>query len=267
MNFLTNLKSKIENYKNSNNLEEKSKLLKSLKLSCLQLTTLPPSNDNPKEEEYEIARDICELEMEFALEQKNEKLFELAYLRVKQFYFDFDKILKKKSEKFLYYVGLYLLHLLSNNRTSDFSTAIELIDIQDLNNQYIKVSRNIEQCIMEGNYRQLADLKNSTDKYYNYYLGKFDNAIRFQIARSAEKSYDSLKISDAVKLLMLNNSDELNNFVKEQNEGDFENREIDWQISGDRILFIPLEKEKESIPAHDIIRDTFILGNEVEKII
>ena len=48
---------------------------------------------------------------------------------------------------------------------------------------------------------------------------------------------------------------------------DFENREIDWQISGDRILFIPLEKEKESIPAHDIIRDTFILGNEVEKII
>ena len=96
MNFLTNLKSKIENYKNSNNLEEKSKLLKSLKLSCLQLTTLPPSNDNPKEEEYEIARDICELEMEYALEQKNEKLFELAYLRVKQFYFDFDKILKKK---------------------------------------------------------------------------------------------------------------------------------------------------------------------------
>jgi 26S proteasome regulatory subunit N12 len=120
---------------------------------------------------------------------------------------------------------------------------------------------------MEGNYRQLADLKNSTDKYYNYYLGKFDNAIRFQIARSAEKSYDSLKINDAVNLLMLKNADELNNFVKEQNEGDFENREIDWKISNDRILFIPLNKEKESIPAHDIIRDTFILGNEVEKII
>ena len=267
MNFLTSIKSKIENYKSSTNKEEKSKLLKALKLSCIQLTTLPPSDLEPKEEEYEIAREVCELEMDFALEQQNEKLFELSYLRVKQFYFDFDgKVIKKRSDKFLYYVGLYLLHLLSNNRTSDFSTAIELIDLQDLNNQYIKISRNIEQCIMEGNYRQLAELKN-TDKYYNYYLGKFDNAIRFQIARSAEKSYDSLKISDAVNLLMLNNSEELNNFVKEQNEGDFENREIDWKISGDRILFIPLEKEKESIPAHDIIRDTFILGNEVEKII
>ena len=85
MNFLALIQSKIDNYKSSTNQEEKSKLLKSLKLSSLQLTTLPPSNLEPKEEEYIIAREICELEMDFALEQKNEKLFELAYLRVKQF--------------------------------------------------------------------------------------------------------------------------------------------------------------------------------------
>jgi len=66
-------------------------------------------------------------------------------------------------------------------------------------------------------------LKN-TYKYYNYYLGKFDNVIRFQIARSAGKSYDSLKICNVVNLLILNNSEGLNNFNKEQNEGDFKKR-------------------------------------------
>ena len=52
---------------------------------------------------------------------------------------------------------------------------------------------------------------------------------------------------------MLNNSEELNNFNMEQNEGDFENREIDWEILGDRIWFIRLEKEKENSFVHVII--------------
>ena len=37
-----------------------------------------------------------------------------------------------------------------------------------------KVSMDIEQCIVEGNYSNLAGLKNSNDENYNYYLNKFD---------------------------------------------------------------------------------------------
>lgn len=265
LNHTQMIKSQIDNYKQLKTIEEQVAALKKLKIHIFQFNTLPPSKQKPIMEEYVIAREINELEMELALKQKDEKGFELGYLKAKQFYFDSKNIIPSKSEKMIYYIGLYLLHLLSNNRTTDFSTEIELIDIKDLTNPYIKVSRDLEQSIMEGNYKHLFQMKNSNDQFYNYYLGKFDDAIRFQIARSAEKSYDSLRASDAITLLMLNNANELQAFVKTQNEN--EEKEIDWKLVGDRILFIPLNKEKTSIPSYRIINDNIYLGIETEKII
>ena len=265
MNYLALTKSKIENFKKTGE-NEKQNALKELKILMLQFTPLPPSPSAPIEEEFDLALQIIELEMEYALQKKEEKAFELAYLKAKQFYFEYEgKIIKKKSEKKLYFIGLYLLYLLSNNKTTDFSTEVELLKKEDLTNSYIKISRNLEQSIMEGNYKQITQMKQSSDQFYNFFLSKFDDAIRYQIARSAEKSYDSLKVSDAMTMLMLNNESELVNFIKAQ-EG-IEDREINWVLTGDRIVFIPLEKEKESIPAYSIVADALRLGIEMEKII
>ena len=52
--------------------------------------------------------------MELSCICKNERAFELSYLQEKPFYFDYIKdqnILPKQSDKYLYYVGLYLLFL------------------------------------------------------------------------------------------------------------------------------------------------------------
>jgi 26S proteasome regulatory subunit N12 len=148
----------------------------------------------------------------------------------------------------LYFIGLYLLHLLANNRyefgfnnrTTDFCTELELLEISDLNNEYIKVSRDLEQCIMEGNYKHIFGIRNSlSDQNYKYYLDKFDDAIRFQIARSSEKSFESLKVNDAVGLLNLRDQNELARFIKHELET-LEVREIEWQIVSDRLHFIPV---------------------------
>jgi hypothetical protein len=91
---------------------------------------------------------------------------------------------------------------------------------------------------MEGNYKHLLTIKSSTNiPHYIYYLEKFDDAIKYQIARSAEKSYDSIKIDDTVQLLMLNNYQELITFINKEIET-LETREIDWKIIGDRVHFI-----------------------------
>jgi hypothetical protein len=93
---------------------------------------------------------------------------------------------------------------------------------------------------MEGNYKHIFVIRNSlTDQNYKYYLDKFDDAIRFQIARSSEKSFESLKIADAVGLLNLRDQNELLKFIKHELET-LEIREIDWQISGERLHFIPV---------------------------
>jgi 26S proteasome regulatory subunit N12 len=90
---------------------------------------------------------------------------------------------------------------------------------------------------MEGNYKQIQTIRDSSqDKAYKYYLDKFDSAIRFQIARSAERSYESLKINDAVSLLLLQSPQELNNFINQDAE-DLETREIEWKVIGDRLYF------------------------------
>lgn len=277
MNITDLVQGQLNSYKatkvNESNLQEKTSALKNLKILSLSLPSLPPSTKPPVQIEYILAREILELEMELSCILKNERAFELSYLQIKPFYFDYIKpqFFSKglpKSEKFLYYVGLYLLFLLSNNRTTDFSTELELLNVEDRNSHYIKVSLDIEQCIMEGNYSQLARLKNSNDKFYNYYLNKFDDTTRYQIARSMEKSYQSLNVNEAMKLLMFSNQQDLGNFIRQQNEGDQGGeKEINWKLTGDKIEFIPLNENKAHIPAYRIFADALLLGIETEKII
>jgi 26S proteasome regulatory subunit N12 len=274
MNYLDFARNQISNYRSSKitqqNLQEKTNILKNLKILTLSFKSLPPSKEKPITAEFELAREVNELEMELSCICKNERAFELSYLQEKPFYFDYIKdqnILPKQSDKYLYYVGLYLLFLLSNNRTTDFSTELELLDNKDKDNPYIKVSLDIEQFIVEGNYSHMAKLKNSTDDNYNYYLNKFDDTIRYQIARSMEKSYENLKWDNAMQLLMLKNENDLNEFIRQQNENPREDREIIWKREGDKIKFIPINENKASIPAYRIFNDSLLLGIETERIV
>jgi hypothetical protein len=115
---------------------------------------------------------------------------------------------------------------------------LELLDISDLSNQYIRVSKEVEQSIIEGNYKNVFSIDQSIhDAFYKYYLNKFEDTIRFQIARSSEKSFDSLRTSDAIQLLNLTDVNQLKDFIRYETDS-IENREIDWKIVGDRLHFI-----------------------------
>jgi 26S proteasome regulatory subunit N12 len=94
--------------------------------------------------------------------------------------------------------------------------------MDDHQDQFIQIPIRLEQCILEGSYRQVMDINNKHDKNYQYYLHKFESAIRFQIARSAEKSYESLKLSDAANLLRFTNPEQLISYIKT----DIENYEV-----------------------------------------
>jgi hypothetical protein len=48
---------------------------------------------------------------------------------------------------------------------------------------------------------------------YQYFVDKFVDAIRYEIARSAEKAYESLSVKDMQKLFMIENLNELQNFI------------------------------------------------------
>lgn len=194
------------------------------KILMFSFASLPPSNLPMNTNEFLAARDIVECEMDFNLSQNNEKGFEKAYLKCKSFYYDYSKQLGK-SDKMLYFAGLYLLHLLANNRNTEYSTELELLTIEDHQNECIKVPIRLEQSILEGSYKQIKGF-DQLDPNYKYYLNKFDGAIRFQIASSAERSYESLKLTDAVSLLRFNNTDQLFHYIKSEIEINEVNRLI-----------------------------------------
>jgi hypothetical protein len=89
MDASTRITSFINNYHSTNDQKAKNDILRHLKLMVLTFSSLPPSNVSPNKNEFILAREIFELEMQNSLDNKNEKEFELAYMKVKQFYFDY----------------------------------------------------------------------------------------------------------------------------------------------------------------------------------
>jgi hypothetical protein len=86
---INRVKSLINNFRSASDVNMKNETLKQLKIMVLNFTSLPPFKGQINPDEFYLAREIFELEMEQAILNRNEKDFDLAYLKIKQFYFDY----------------------------------------------------------------------------------------------------------------------------------------------------------------------------------
>lgn len=240
-------------------------IIDNLKGKMFLFPTLPPTNQQPNPEEYNLAVKILEALMEFYLEEKEETEFEKAFLMVKQFYFDYSYLIKGSGKK-LYFIGIYLLHLLSNNRITEYCFELEPLQLADFSNDYISFVVETEHCISEGNYNKLLNMRNNISEVnYLFYLNKLSSSVRYQIAKSAEQSFNSINKQELLNLLMLNNNQELLQFIeKEINRG---NNDIIWNVEENTVVFKENVKDKGAIPSRKIMTDTAELANEIEKII
>lgn len=84
---------------------------------------------------------------------------------------------------------------------------------------------------------------------YTFFIDKFADAIRIEIARSAERSYDSLKLVDMMKMFTIGDKEELNAFIATNNNKDG----IVWENNGQSVTFIKEKKEASEIPAMRMI--------------
>ena len=100
-------------------------------------------------------------------------------------------------------------------RISQYHTEIELIPQEDLDtNIYIKVPVSLETYFVQGSYQKiLQQQQNVPQVAYYFFIEKFVDAIRYEIARSAERSYDSLSLADMQKMFMIESRDELTAFI------------------------------------------------------
>lgn len=193
------------------------------------------------------------------------------FQQIKQYYYEYSNILKE-SNKRQYFIGLYLLYLISNNRNTDYCFELEFLRLEDFDNKEIALAVDIEHSISEGNYNILyTKNKDINDKYYHYFLNKLSSTIRYQIAKSVENSYDNINLDRLLELLMIK-KEELYDFInnyKDQINNPNDTNSIDWLIDNNNNVctFKKINNDKNKIPSHFIMKKTVELANELEKII
>ena len=98
---------------------------------------------------------------------------------------------------------------------------------------------------------------------YHFFIDKFADAIRYEIARSAERAYESLKLADTAKMFMITEQKDLMQFIASNDQKD----NIGWEVRGDRLHFVRERKEVDSIPATKMINLALDYATELNRII
>lgn len=156
--------------------------------------------------------------------------------------------------------------MLAFNKITEFHTEIELIPHSELSNVYIQVPMKMESYFVEGSYNMILTQKQNVPlQAYHFFINRFVDAIRYELARSSERAYESLSLKDMGKFFMISNQDELRLFIEQNNNKD----KVQWQINEDdkRVYFVLEKKEKKEIPSVKMINTTLDIATELNRII
>ena len=100
---------------------------------------------------------------------------------------------------------------------------------------------------------------------YQFFIDKFVDAIRYEVARSAERAYESLTMQDMSKMFMITNEAELQTFIKQNNSSDG----VIWRHDGSkkRVYFEAEKAERLEIPNAKMINLSLEYATEINRII
>jgi len=210
-----------------------------------------------------VTREVMEIGAQYSVHLKDVPAFERYMARLKTYYWDYADSLPVSAKKYEL-LGLNLLCLLSQNRTSDFHTELELLPAQAiLDNAYISCPVRLEQFIMEGKYNKIKDIKAELpSKWYKYFIEILLITIRTEIASCMEKAYEEISAEECKKMLDVDSAG-LSQLVKER----------DWHQDTKKgvITFISEEEKKAAgtleIPARELAEMAISYAKEMEQIV
>ena len=212
-----------------------------------------------------MAREVYEYATFLSVEKQDIAEYEQHMSVLKTYYDEQFRALIPNSQKMYTVMGLYLMYLLAYNKIAEYHTEIELIPIQEQhNNVFIRVPVALEQHFVEGSYNKILSQKqNVPHEAYQFFVNKFVDAIRFEIARSAEKAYESLKLADTHRLFMIEKDPELKQFIANNS-----NKEgVEWQVRGDRLYFVKQKADAKEIPSERMINTCLQFATELNRIV
>lgn len=243
-------------------LPQSKKLMDQLKLALLQLSIpLPGSKEleSPQvQKELLLSREILEHAVLLSVKAKDIPAFERYFAQVKPYYFDYAKYLPTSQRQFST-IGLNLLRLLAQNRIAEFHSELELLPLDQHLNVYIRHPIALEQFIMEGSYHKVRSARADVPaESYTFFMDILMDTVRNEIADCIERAFNTLPVQEALKLLQVTGTDQLQAFVGDKR---------DWTINGQNVVFGKGEEAKNTIPSRQLIQESLTYAKELERIV
>ncbi|GAN06596.1 26S proteasome non-atpase regulatory subunit 8 [Mucor lusitanicus] len=244
----------------SSNLQKVGQLLTQAKVGLIELGAFVPVAGKTDPNVLVTARDILEAGAYYSVRIKDIASFERYIAQLNTYYHDLATVLPPSTQMYPL-IGLNLLRLLSQNRLSDFHTALETIDLDQLqSNQFIKQAVDLEQFLMEGSYNKVWSTRSTVQgEEFMFFYDILISTIRHEIASCSEKAYEYLPLNDASTLLFLKNTEELLNFANERG----------WKVNPaeQKVYFGTEDDSIVEIPQEQIITRTLGYARELERIV
>lgn len=257
------------------NYDKAQKLLVPIKIELIKHNLLVPlpSNTGTTDQlnDLKIAERILEIGALSSLLGNNYQGFENYYAQLRPFYTN-DKLHQTEVDSDSTKItSLFLLYLLSQGLISKFH--IELESIYNSNrfkvdqDKYLQFPVTLERNLMEGNYIKIWKLLKQEQAIpaseFTHFIPTLISALRYEIAKSLEVTYDLIPISNCKSLLY---------YPQELSDQAFETtlrEELDanWTFRDGYVVFDTNRKDNEFSDSNNIITNVLNYAEQIESIV
>mmetsp|Transcript_16204 Transcript_16204/g.46695 ORF Transcript_16204/g.46695 Transcript_16204/m.46695 type:complete len:261 (-) Transcript_16204:185-967(-) len=168
------------------------------------------------------------------------------------------------TERKCHILGLNLMHLLVDNRLSEFHAELELLSEKEASTPYVSFPIELERQLMVGSYDEVLDASaHVPDPSYAFFMDNLLQTVRDSIADCLEVSYKTMTLQDAVKMMKYGSVDELKEYIEECRD--------DWIVEDDGTTVVfqppPVGSKASDVPSMKLIGQSLSYATELERIV
>eukprot|EP00808_Paulinella_micropora_P027213 g6071.t1 len=123
---------------------------------------------------------------------------------------------------------------------------------------YIQYPVELEQRLMEGNYNKVLRARKMLPMpEYAFFTDMLAKTVREKISECCEKAYETIPLSDAKQMLLLEDSEGLNEYISSRG----------WTSAGGNIVFKSGRGADAELAPRRLVQQTLGYATELERIV
>lgn len=160
-------------------------------------------------------------------------------------------------------LGLNLMHLLVENRLSEFHAELERLTAAESNQPYVMFPIRLERQLMVGSYDEVLRAEEEEvlpSPYFSLFLSRLVPTVRDTIADGLEVAYSHMSLQAATQMMRLNSEEDLKEYISTFRE--------DWIIDNhNQLCFRPPSGgcKASDIPSQKLMAQCLSYATELER--